>query len=287
LANGRENSLLYGDLDEEIYMSLPESDEDYGNFDCLRLKKAIYGLKQASQQWNFKFGTEVRSMGFMVSNHDPCLYLKNEKERTVMIMLYVDDVIITGNCVNLQNEVRKQLAARFEMTDLGECKFVLGIEIMRPKNWNGVILCQRRYVQDILEKFGMTDCKYVKSPVDMSTKLSGEHSPKEKVEIEEMQSIPYRQAVGALMYLMVASRPDIAYAVGMVSRFMENPGKLHWIAVKRIFKYLKGTTDFGLRYSHGSTLNLEAYCDADWAGDVNDRKSTSGYLFKLAGGPIS
>jgi len=115
-------------------------------------------------------------------------------------------------------------------------------------------------------------------------KLSREHSPKTKVEIEEMQSIPYRQVVGASMYLMVASRPDIGYAVGMVSCFMENPGKLHWVAVKRIFRYLKGTTDFGLRYSYGSTLNLEAYCDADWAGDVNDMKSTSGYLFKLVNG---
>jgi len=103
----------------------------------------IYGLKQASRQWKFKFDTEVRLMEFMVSNYDSCLYLKNEKERTVMIMLYADDIIITGNCVNLQNDVRTQLAARFEMTDLGECKFVPGIEILHRKNWNGVILRQR------------------------------------------------------------------------------------------------------------------------------------------------
>ena len=188
---------------------------------------------------------------------------------------------MTGNSPNAINQVKQQLKQRFEMSDTGDCAFVLGIEIVDNAVNGTVTLCQRRYVQDILHRFGMQDCKPAASPVDISTKLVPNDSSATSIDA------PYREAVGALMHLMCATRPDIAFAVGMVARFMEHPGQQHWIAVKRIFRYLQGTQSHGLQYHSGANIGFEGYSDADWAGDTNDRKSTSGYVFKLCGAPIS
>jgi len=133
----------------------------------------------------------------------------------------------------------------------------------------------------------MQDCKPVNTPIDISSKLSEEDCPKSNEEIKLMENIPYRQAVGALMHLAVATRPDIAFAVGLISRYMENPGQAHWNAIKRILRYLKGTRDKGITYKKGCQIKLEGYSDSDWGGDISSRKSTSGYLYKLAEGPIS
>ena len=165
------------------------------------------------------------------------------------------------------------------MTDSGACKFILGIELVDHDG--GVTLCQRRYIKDILQRCGMESCKPVSSPVDISIKLA-------KVDIEAtMIDAPYREAVGALMHLMCATRPDIAFAVGMVARYVECPQTTHWTAVKRIFRYLQGTTSHGIRFKSNGDLNFMCFSDADWADDITDRKSTSGYIFTLAGGPVS
>ena len=144
----------------------------------------------------------------------------------------------------------------------------------------GVTMCQRRFIDDILKRFGMNDCKAVMCPTDISSRLVPSDAAT-KVDA------PFREAVGALMHLMTATRPDIAYAVGYVSRFMENPQQEHWIAVKRIFRYRQGTKEHGIRYQPNDEINFGGYSDADWAGDHLDRKSTSGYAFVLLGGPIS
>jgi len=141
-------------------------------------------------------------------------------------------------------------------------------------------VCQRRYIEDILKRFGMDDCKAVVSPADPSTRLVPSDSP-------ATTNIPFREAVGALMHLMTATRPDIAFAVGYASRFMENPQAEHWIAVKRILRYLQGTKSHGICFKPGDKIDFRAYSDADWAGDHSDRKSTSGYAFILMNGPIS
>ena len=201
--------------------------------------------------------------------------------KCTVLVVYVDDVLVTGNSPNAINQVKQQLKQRFEMSDTGDCAFVLGIEIVDNAVNGTVTLCQRRYVQDILHRFGMQDCKPAASPVDISTKLVPNDSSATSIDA------PYREAVGALMHLMCATRPDIAFAVGMVARFMEHPGQQHWIAVKRIFRYLQGTQSHGLQYHSGANIGFEGYSDADWAGDTNDRKSTSGYVFKLCGAPIS
>ena len=165
------------------------------------------------------------------------------------------------------------------MTNSGKCAFVLGIELVDSPD-GSVTMCQRRYVDDILKRFNMEECKAVVSPVDLSSCLVSSDVPT-KV------NAPFREAVGALMHLMTATRPDIAFAVGYVSRFMENPQAEHWMVVKRIFRYLQGTKSYGLCFKSGDDVDFLGYSDADWAGDLADRKSTSGYVFILMGAPVS
>lgn len=273
-------AFLYGLMKELVFIRIPEGMGTDGSFDCLQLLKSIYGLKQASRVWNETFDEFVRSIGFEVSKFDPCLYIKSVDGDCILLLVYVDDVLVTGSSMDLITSVKNQLKERFEMTDSGPCKFVLGIEIVKSSD-GSVTLCQRRYVDDILKRFGMNDCKPVASPVDISVKLVGNSENGTAI------NAPYREAVGALMHLMCATRPDIAFAVGMVSRFMESPQDIHWTAVKRIFRYLQGTKSHGIRFDPSVKLDFTCFSDADWAGDIVDRKSTSGYVFKMVGGPIS
>ncbi|KAG6616458.1 Integrase catalytic core protein [Phytophthora cinnamomi] len=264
----------YGLKKEKVFCSVPEGVELDDGFDCVELLKAIYGLKQASRVWNETFDEYVRSIGFGVSSYDPCLFIKVVDGKCVLLLVYLDDVLETESSAEMIAEVKRQLKSRFEMTDSGKCSFVLGIEVVDNAD-GSVTLSQARYINDILERFGMQDCKPAASPVDISMKL---------VSSDAMTKLdaPFREAVGALMHLMTSTRPDIAFAVGYVSRFMENPQVEHWIAVKRIFRYLQGTKSHGIRFSPGKDIDFQGYSDADWAGDLSDRKSTSGYLFQVA-----
>ncbi|POM58553.1 mitochondrial protein [Phytophthora palmivora] len=248
-------AFLYGLMKEKVFCSVPEGVELDDGFDCVELLKAVYGLKQASRVWNETFDKYVRSIGFRVSSYDPCLYIKIVDGECVLLLVYVDDVLVTGSSAELIAEVKRQLKSRFEMTDSGKCSYILGIEVVDNAD-GSITLSQDRYIKDILERFGMQDCKSAAT-------------------------------VGVLMHLMTSTRLDIAFAVGYVSRFVENPQVEHWIAVKRIFRYLQGTKSHEIRFSPGKDIDFRGFSDADWAGDLSDRKSTSGYLFQVAGGPIS
>ncbi|KAG2987004.1 Retrovirus-related Pol polyprotein from transposon TNT 1-94 [Phytophthora cactorum] len=272
-------AFLYGIMKELVFCAVPEGVDLDGDFDCLELVKAIYGLKQASRVWNETFDEFVCSIGFQVSDFDPCLYIKVVDGHCVLVLVYVDDVLITGSSPELISRTKNDLKTRFEMIDSGKCVFVLGIELVDGPD-GSVTMCQRRYVDDILKRFGMDECKAVVSPVDMSTRLV----PSDAV---TKVNAPFREAVGALMHLMTATCPDIAYAVGYVSRFMENPQEEHWVAVKRSFRYLQGTKTHGICFKPGDNIDFRGYSDADWAGDLADRKSTSGYTFMLMGVPVS
>lgn len=272
-------AFLYGVMKEQVFCAVPEGVDLDAQFDCLELVKAIYGLKQASRVWNETFDEFVRSVGFQVSAFDPCLYIKVADGHCVLLLVYVDDVLVTGSSAELISQTKTDLKTRFEMTDSGKCAFVLGIELLDGQD-GSVTMCQRRYVDDILKRFNMDECKAVVSPVDVSTRLVPSNA-------STSVDAPFREAVGALMHLMTATRPDIAYAVGYVSRFMENPQETHWAAVKRIFRYLQGTKTHGICFKVSEDIDFRGYSDADWAGDHVDRKSTSGYTFMLMGAPVS
>uniref|UniRef100_A0AAV1TK37 Reverse transcriptase Ty1/copia-type domain-containing protein n=1 Tax=Peronospora matthiolae TaxID=2874970 RepID=A0AAV1TK37_9STRA len=273
-------AFLYGEMKEKVFCAIPEGVEVDEDFDCFELIKAIYGLKQASRVWNEFFLNEfVCFIGFQVSDFDPCLYLKITIGECVLLLVYVDDVLVTGSSTELIMRTKSDLKARFEMTDSRKCAFVLGIELVDNDN-GSVTMCQRRYVEDVLKRFGMSDCKAVTSPTDISSRLIPSTAAT-KIDA------PFREAVGALMHLMTATRPDIAFAVSYVSRFMENPQVEHWMAVKRILRYLQGTKSHGICFKPDDKIDFCGYSDADWAGDHADRKSTSGYAFILMGAPVS
>uniref|UniRef100_A0AAV1VK09 Integrase catalytic domain-containing protein n=1 Tax=Peronospora matthiolae TaxID=2874970 RepID=A0AAV1VK09_9STRA len=272
-------AFLYGVMKEKVFCAVPEGVKMEGDFDCLELIKAIYGLKQASRVWNETFDEFIRSIGFQASGFDPCLYIMTSEGHCVFVLVYVDDVLVTGSSLEMIARTKNDLKTRFEMTDSGKCAFVLGIELLDGED-GSVTMCQRRYVDDVLKRFGMDECKAVASPVDVSSRLVPSNSAS-KVDV------PFREAVGALMHLTTATRPDIAYAVSFVSRFMEKPQEEHWVAVKRIFRYLQGTKMHGICYKPSAKIDFRGYSDADWDGDLADRKSTSGYVFMLLGAPVS
>ena len=231
-------AFLYGVMKEQVFCVIPEGVDDDDTFDCLELVKGNYGLKQASRVWNETFDEFVCSIGFRVSGFDPCLYIMTVEGHCVFVLVYVDDVLVTRSSPELIACTKNNLKTRFEMTDSGKCAFVLGIELLDGAD-GSVTMCQRRYVDDILKRFGMDECKAVASPVDVSFRLVAS-------DIVNKVSVPFREDVGALMHLTTATRPDIAYAVSYVSRFMENPQEEHWVAVKRIFRYLRGTKAHGM-----------------------------------------
>ncbi|KAG6590544.1 putative integrase [Phytophthora cinnamomi] len=248
-------AFLYGLMKEKVFCSVPEGVELDDGFDCVELLKAIYGLKQASRVWNETFDGMCAPSVFACQATTLPLH-QGRRRRMRSAAGLRGRRLGDRKFGEMIAEVKRQLKSRFEMTDSGKCSFILGIEVVDNAD-GSVTLSQARYINDILERFGMQDCKPAASPVDISMKL---------VSSDAMTKLdaPFREAVGALMHLMTSTRPDIAFAVGYVSRFMENPQVEHWIAVKRIFRYLQGTKSHGIRFSPGKDID-----------------------FQVAGGPIS
>uniref|UniRef100_W4VRQ4 Putative retrovirus-related pol polyprotein from transposon tnt n=1 Tax=Corethrella appendiculata TaxID=1370023 RepID=W4VRQ4_9DIPT len=279
-------AFLQGDLSEEIYMRQPPM-YSTDNSKCCRLKKALYGLKQASRVWNRKLDEKLKSLGFQQSTYDTCVYFKIEGNRILIIAIYVDDMMLFSNCLNWLKEIKEKLGREFRMKDMGKAKFCLGIKITETKSC--ITLDQQHYIEEILNKFGMSECKPSYTPMQHNQKLSKADSPNLPAEIEDMKQVPYQEAIGCLMYLSNCTRPDISFVVNKLSRFNNNPGTEHWAAVKHLFRYLRGTSSYNLTYNRGSNSASEvvAYCDADWASDLDDRKSTSGFVLLAQGGAIS
>lgn len=287
-----KTTFLHGDLEEEIYMKQPEGFAAKGKKELVcKLKKSLYGLKQSPRMWYQKFDTFIRRLGFTRSKVDHCVYFKLIGDRVISLFLYVDDMLLVGNDKEIIQDLKTQLSSEFDMKDLGVANYILGMEIKRDRAKRKLWLNQRKYVEKLLQRFNMQDSKPVKVPIPVGVRLSVEQCPKTQEEEEDMSHVPYESAVGSLMYAMVCIRPDIAHAVGVLSRFMSKPGKDHWIVVKRVFKYLRGTSDYGLCYQGISgldrMLDLRGFVDADWAGDLDQRRSTSGYVFNLFGGAVS
>ncbi|XP_071738725.1 uncharacterized mitochondrial protein AtMg00810-like [Rutidosis leptorrhynchoides] len=239
----------------------------------LKLKRALYGLKQAPRAWNSRIDKYFQQNGFTKCPHEHALYTKVSKEGDVMIVcLYVDDLIFTGSNPKMFEEFKKAMVREFEMTDIGLMAYYLGIEVKQKKE--GIFISQEGYASEVLKKFKMNECKTMNTPVDCNLKLSKDD---EGYLVDPTQ---YKSLVGSLRYL-TCTRPDILYGVGLVSRYMEAPTINHLKAAKRILRYIKGTIDYGLFYSPSNHFKLVGYSDSDWAGDKDDRKSTSGFVFYM------
>jgi hypothetical protein len=247
-----------------------------------KLRRSLYGLKQAPRQWYKKFDSFMCSTGFTRCNADHCCYVKSFKNSYIILLLYVDDMLIAGASIEEINKLKNQLSKQFAMKDLGAAKQILGMRIIRDRANSTLKISQAEYVKKILNRFSMDGAKSVSTPLGSHFRLTKDQSPKTDQEKSYMSKVPYASAIGSLMYAMVCTRPDIAHAVGVVSRYMSNPGKQHWEAVKWTLRYLKGTSDMSLCFT-GADLKLQGYVDADLAGDVDSRKSTTGFVYTLGG----
>ena len=283
-----KTAFLNGNLEEEIYMDQPEGFSVKGKEHMVcKLKKSIYGLKQASRQWYLKFNDTITSFGFQENTVDRCIYMKVSGSKFIFLVLYVDDILLATNDLGLLHQTKKYLSQNFEMKDMGEATYVIGIEIFRDRSQGLLGLSQKTYINKILERFNMEKCSAGVVPIQKGDKFNAMQCPKNELEREQMRNIPYASVVGSLMYAQTCTRPDISFAVGMLGRYQINPGLDHWKAAKKILRYLQGTKNHMLTYKESDHLKVIGYSDSDFAGCVDTRKSTFGYLFLLAEGAIS
>ena len=267
------NAFLNGDLEEEIYMTLPpgysgRQGESFPPNAVCKLKKSLYGLKQASRQWFLKFSKALHDLGFKTSSGDHTLFIKNSGSVYMAVLVYVDDIIIASSCDQAAELLKAALQASFKLRDLGTLRYFLGLEVARSSA--GISICQRKYVLDLLTETALLGCKPSSIPMDPSVKLS--------IDVGELleDAEQYRRLVGKLLYLTF-TRPDITFAVHKLCQFTSTPRRPHLQAAYKILHYLKGTVGQGLFYSAVSDLKLSAFADADWGSCPDSRRSVTGY----------
>jgi hypothetical protein len=274
------NAFLHGDLDEEVFMSLPPGFGNKGGHpnQVCRLTKSLYGLKQASRQWFSKFSCTLLAHGFIQSKCDYSLFTKTVGDAFLALLVYVDDILIASNDAVSVTNLTAFLDHHFKLKDLGPAKYFLGLELARTAK--GISLCQRKYTLDILQDTGFLGSKPVKFPMEQHLKLSKDEGP----------ALPdptvYRRLIGKLLYLTL-TRPDISYSVSRLSQFMDQPRAPHLHAAHRVLQYLKGSPGQGLFFSSHTSLQLKAFCDSDWAGCSDTRRSVTGLCIFLGDSLIS
>jgi hypothetical protein len=287
------NAFLHGKLEEEIYMKQPEGFVEKNPQWVLRLLKSLYGLKQAGRVWIQTLHRALTTMNFSRVTCEHSVWVYGRGDERIIIPVYVDDMTIASKSREKVDQIVLELKKHFKLRELGPTSWLLGVEIKQDLNRGTVTLSQRQYCLDILERFGMSNCDTVVTPLDPGLKLSKAQCPKNYQEAVEMRNIPYINAVGALAYLATATRPDLAYTVSVLARFSSNPGPAHWTAVKRVFRYLKRTLDYKITYTRPAKPIIspselfQTYSDADHGGNPDNGRSTGGFVVLMAGGAIS
>ncbi|WVZ82658.1 hypothetical protein U9M48_029900 [Paspalum notatum var. saurae] len=272
-----KNAFLNGELREEVYMQPPPGYSVSEGMVC-RLRRSLYGLKQAPWAWFQRFASVVTAAGFSASPHDPALFVHTSSRGRTLLLLYVDDMIITGDDPQFIAFVKARLSEQFLMSDLGPLRYFLGIEVSSAPE--GFYLSQEKYIQGLLDRASLTDHKTEETPMELNLRLSATDG--------EPLDDPtrYRHIVGSLVYLGV-TRPDISYSVHILSQFVSAPTQLHYSHLLRVLRYLRGTMSRRLFFPRSSSLQLQAYCDATWASDSSDRRSLSAYCVFLGGSLIA
>ena len=272
-------------LSEDVYMELPPGFEQLdGNSDSdkrfIKLNKALYGLKQAPREWYAEIDGYLISQGFVRSGNDTNLYVRNG----YVLIIYVDDVLITGPSQSGIDEIKALLHQRYKMVDFGVAKQFLGIQIEQSED--GIRIFQTQYISTILERFGLANAKSTSTPMVPNSALSADD---EDLLNKDEKSV-YMSIVGSLMYAMVCTRPDLAYTLSRLSKFMATPATRHMTAARHALRYLCGTQNACIHYARGTAAteraHVDAYSDSDFAADVDTRRSTSGYVFTYNGSAI-
>lgn len=272
-------AFLNGSLTEEIYMKQPDGFEAHGREDLVcRLNRSLYGLKQSSRCWNLVLDEYLTSLGFRPSDADQCVYVRVTNGVKSIIAVYVDDLVILSDTMDSMQDIKTALSSKFLMKDLGQLHYCLGISA----EFDGTELKihQKHYIKQMIDRYGMTDCKVVTTPMATDTQLVKDDGSK------PVDRVLYQSIVGSLLYVSTATRPDISYCVGVLSKFNSSPNETHLTAAKRVLRYLKGTMDYGITFckSEGSPF---IYSDANWAENDENRHSTSGNVFIWSDAPIS
>jgi histone deacetylase 1/2 len=245
-----------------------------------RLDKALYGLKQAPRAWYSQLSAKLQDLGFLPSKADTSLFLYNKSSVTIFVLIYVDDIIVTSSSDHAIVALLKDLNAHFAIKDLGALHFFLGIEVKRTAD--SLLLTQAKYAHDLLAKVGMLDYKPAPTPLSPFEPLSlHEGTP-----LGPEDSSKYRSIVGALQYLTL-TRPDLSFLVNKVCQYLHAPTTAHWTAAKRILRYVKNTSQLGITFRKSSSTLLSAFSDADWAGCVEDRRSTGGFAIFMGPNVVS
>nr|GEV72306.1 retrotransposon protein, putative, Ty1-copia subclass [Tanacetum cinerariifolium] len=283
------NRYLNRYLNEKVYIEKLEGfvNPKYPNRVC-KLKRSIYGLKQASRQWNKRFDDEINKFGFTQNRDEPCVYLKASGSNITFLILYVDDILIMGNNILMLQDVKSYLGKCFAMKDLDEAAYILGIKIYRDRSRRLIGLCQSAYIEKILKRYYMENSKRGSIPMQEKLRLSKLQGASAPAELKRMQNVPYASAVGFIMYDVRCTCPDVVFAQNVTSRFQQNPDDLHWTTVKNILKYLRNTKDMFLVYEGDlkRELRVSCYTDAGYLTDADDLKSQPGYMFVLNGGAV-
>jgi len=266
-----KNAFLHGDLQQEVYMVPPPGFAAPSGMFC-RLRRALYGLKQAPRAWFERFSSAVTAAGFRTSQHDPALFIHTSSRGRTLLLLYVDDMIITGDDPAFIDFVKHHLQQQFQMTDLGPLSYFLGIEFSSTST--GFQLSQQRYTLDLLARAAISDTRTVATPMELHLQLQADEG------IPLADPTRYRHLVGSLVYLTI-TRPDIAHSVHVLSQFVSTPTSVHYAHLLRVLRYLRATPGRGLFFSSSSSLQLSAYSDATWASDPSDRRSVTGFCLFL------
>ena len=248
----------------------------------MQAHKEYLWTQTATPLLNTALDAHLVKMNFEQLCSDPCIYKSKTVGDTFFIGVYVDDIVLAGENETRIKEVKEMLASQFDIKDLGILTYFLGMSVIQDQRELTTWMGQPAYIKKLLEKYKMSDSKPVGTPVD-----PGSHLLKATEDEEALEQQLYQSLVGSLMYLSVCTRPDLAYAVNTLARFSSKPNRSHWIADKHVLRYLRGTANYGIAFTKSESGECLGYSDADWVGDQEDRRSTSGYLFQMSGGPVS
>ncbi|KAF7762373.1 hypothetical protein Agabi119p4_8966 [Agaricus bisporus var. burnettii] len=268
-------------------MEQPPGFEEGGGDYVWLLLKTLYGTMQGAHDWAKTLECTYQGHGYYTSKADPQVRSRVVDDEVTITSTWTDDILGASSTENGESLAKLELGRSYELKDLGQANFILGMKIERDEATGDITLSQRAYCERILERFHMQDVNPRSTPLKPHIVLSTDDMPQTEQEKLEMKNVPYREALGSLMWLQVATRPDLSFAVNLLSRFANNPGRKHWDALKHTLAYLKGTVHYGITYSRNSDIRPYGYVDANYAGDIDGSRSTEGYVFFMAGGPVS